>query len=201
VRWLFLPSNSPLDASGSASAHDRIVCVGVMLISSTGCNRPDGSSQCLKRSGSVRSGIPREGLTRTKGEREEQCRALRVHDGTRRTDDNRRAFVKLFARPGVVAKFPFSVHPHVLRHATGHKVANDGRDTRATALSWPRTSRYGLDHRPRGQALQEEQRPGGKALLHGGAALDEHVLPSSQAQPRNRLKEKNAPPMDGRREQ
>ena len=40
-------------------------------------------------------------------------------------------FRKLLALAGVAAKFPFPVHPHMLRHATGYKLANDGRDTRA----------------------------------------------------------------------
>jgi hypothetical protein len=30
---------------------------------------------------------------------------------------------------GEAAKFPFPIHPHMLRHATGYKLANDGRDT------------------------------------------------------------------------
>jgi type 1 fimbriae regulatory protein FimE len=38
---------------------------------------------------------------------------------------------KLIARAGVVAGFTFAVHPHMLRHATGFKLANDGQDTRA----------------------------------------------------------------------
>src|SRR5260370_21603846 len=29
------------------------------------------------------------------------------------------------------AKMPFPVHPHMLRHACGFKIANDGQDTRA----------------------------------------------------------------------
>lgn len=40
-------------------------------------------------------------------------------------------FRKFLARLGVAAKFPFGVHPHMLRHATGYKLANDGQDTRA----------------------------------------------------------------------
>ena len=40
-------------------------------------------------------------------------------------------FRKLPARLAVAAKFPFPVHPHVLRHATGYKLASDGRDTRS----------------------------------------------------------------------
>ena len=37
-------------------------------------------------------------------------------------------------RAGVAAKLPFSVHPHMLRHACGYKLANDGHDTRAIQL-------------------------------------------------------------------
>ena len=32
---------------------------------------------------------------------------------------------------GKAAKMPFSLHPHMLRHACGYKLANDGHDTRA----------------------------------------------------------------------
>jgi len=35
------------------------------------------------------------------------------------------------ARLGKAAKLPFAVHPHMLRHACGFKLANDGHDTRA----------------------------------------------------------------------
>jgi type 1 fimbriae regulatory protein FimB/type 1 fimbriae regulatory protein FimE len=38
---------------------------------------------------------------------------------------------KIVARAGRTAELPFSVHPHMLRHATGYKLANDGHDTRA----------------------------------------------------------------------
>ncbi len=38
---------------------------------------------------------------------------------------------KLVARAGREAKLPFPVHPHMLRHACGYKLANDGHDTRA----------------------------------------------------------------------
>ena len=38
---------------------------------------------------------------------------------------------KLVERAGIEAKMPFKVHPHMLRHATGYKLANDGQDTRA----------------------------------------------------------------------
>jgi type 1 fimbriae regulatory protein FimB/type 1 fimbriae regulatory protein FimE len=44
------------------------------------------------------------------------------------TDSNAR---KMVARAGVAAKLGFPVHPHMLRHACGFKLANDGHDTRA----------------------------------------------------------------------
>jgi type 1 fimbriae regulatory protein FimB/type 1 fimbriae regulatory protein FimE len=38
---------------------------------------------------------------------------------------------KLVARAGRKAGFAFPVHPHMIRHSTGYKLANDGQDTRA----------------------------------------------------------------------
>ena len=38
---------------------------------------------------------------------------------------------KIVGRAGREAGIEFSVHPHMLRHATGYKLANDGQDTRA----------------------------------------------------------------------
>lgn len=38
---------------------------------------------------------------------------------------------KIVARAGRVAGIEFPVHPHILRHAAGYKLANDGQDTRA----------------------------------------------------------------------
>ena len=38
---------------------------------------------------------------------------------------------KLIARAGELAKLPFPVHPHMLRHACGYKLASEGQDTRA----------------------------------------------------------------------
>jgi type 1 fimbriae regulatory protein FimB/type 1 fimbriae regulatory protein FimE len=40
-------------------------------------------------------------------------------------------FHHLMARLGKTAEMPFPVHPHMLRHACGYKLANDGHDTRA----------------------------------------------------------------------
>jgi type 1 fimbriae regulatory protein FimB/type 1 fimbriae regulatory protein FimE len=40
-------------------------------------------------------------------------------------------YQRMVARAGVAAKFTFLVHSHMLRHARGFKLANDGHDTRA----------------------------------------------------------------------
>ena len=38
---------------------------------------------------------------------------------------------KIIARAGVKAGIDFPIHPHMLRHSTGFKLANDGQDTRS----------------------------------------------------------------------
>ena len=38
---------------------------------------------------------------------------------------------KLVTRAGEKAKLPFPIHPHMLRHSVGYKLANEGQDTRA----------------------------------------------------------------------
>jgi type 1 fimbriae regulatory protein FimE len=38
---------------------------------------------------------------------------------------------KLITRAGEKARLPFPIHPHMLRHSTGYKLANDGHDTRS----------------------------------------------------------------------
>jgi len=40
-------------------------------------------------------------------------------------------FRRMIGRLGKAAKMPFPIHPHMLRHACGFKLANDGHDTRA----------------------------------------------------------------------
>ena len=40
-------------------------------------------------------------------------------------------FHRLIQRLGEAAKMPLPIHPHMLRHACGFKLANDGHDTRA----------------------------------------------------------------------
>jgi len=40
-------------------------------------------------------------------------------------------FARLVERAGAEADLSFKAHPHMLRHSTGYKLANDGVDTRA----------------------------------------------------------------------
>jgi site-specific recombinase XerD len=40
-------------------------------------------------------------------------------------------FAKMVERAGQAAGFAFKAHPHMLRHAAGYKLANDGVDTRS----------------------------------------------------------------------
>src|SRR5438477_9851499 len=42
-----------------------------------------------------------------------------------------RGFAQMLSRSALSIDFPFPVHPHMLRHACGFKLANDGHDTRA----------------------------------------------------------------------
>ena len=56
--------------------------------------------------------------------------ALRLHLGTSRTAFRSRISAH-GGQGGVAAKFSFLVHSHMLRHACGFKLANDGHDTRA----------------------------------------------------------------------
>lgn len=43
-------------------------------------------------------------------------------------------FRRMLARVGAISTLDFPVHPHMLRHACGYKLANDGHDTRSIQL-------------------------------------------------------------------
>ena len=61
----------------------------------------------------------------------EQIESRYVFITERRAPMTAAGFRKMVARIGETGKFPFPVHPHMLRHACGYKLANDGQDTRA----------------------------------------------------------------------
>ena len=85
----------------------------------------------------LKNGIP--SVHQLGGEEMRSLRALRREDGASRyvfmtergAPMTPAGFRKLLSRLGVTSKFQFPVHPHMLRHACGYKLANDGRDTRA----------------------------------------------------------------------
>jgi type 1 fimbriae regulatory protein FimB/type 1 fimbriae regulatory protein FimE len=49
----------------------------------------------------------------------------------RRAPMSAAAFRRMVTRLGPAAKMPFGIHPHMLRHSTGFKLANQGVDTRS----------------------------------------------------------------------
>ena len=85
----------------------------------------------------IKNGIP--SVQQLGGEEMRALRALKREDGAGRyvfmtergAPMTPAGFRKMLSRLAVSAKFQFSVHPHMLRHACGYKLANDGRDTRA----------------------------------------------------------------------
>lgn len=84
----------------------------------------------------------KNGLASTHPLRGPELRALRkmlrddpetayVFISERRAPMTAATFRKLIARAGDAAKLGMPIHPHMLRHSTGFKLANDGQDTRA----------------------------------------------------------------------
>jgi integrase len=61
-------------------------------------------------------------------------------------------FVKMVERAGVVPGLGLKVHPHMLRHACGYKLANEGRDTRS--IQDYLHSTYGPVHRTGAKPVQ-----------------------------------------------
>lgn len=57
-----------------------------------------------------------------------------VFPSERRTPLSRWAVAKMLRRAGEAARLGFGVHPHMLRHAAGYRLANEGRDTRSVQL-------------------------------------------------------------------
>jgi integrase len=64
-------------------------------------------------------------------QREQEPKSSFVFTSERGAPFSTAGWRKMVARLGVAAKFDFPVHPHMLRHACGFKLANDGVDTRS----------------------------------------------------------------------
>lgn len=64
-------------------------------------------------------------------QREQAPKSPFVFTSERATPFGTAGFARMIERAGVEAGFEFKAHPHMLRHACGFKLANDGHDTRA----------------------------------------------------------------------
>ena len=74
-------------------------------------------------------GVELRALRRLK--REQQPISRFVFTTERRAPMTSAGFRKLLSRIGEAARLPFPIHPHMLRHAVGYRLANEGQDTRA----------------------------------------------------------------------
>jgi len=64
-------------------------------------------------------------------QREQEPRSSFVFVSERGSPFSTAGFLRMLQRAGEGAKLGFPVHPHMLRHAAGFKLANDGVDTRS----------------------------------------------------------------------
>ena len=63
-------------------------------------------------------------------QREQNTKSPFVFTSERGTPFTKRGFEAMVERAGEAAGFDMKIHPHMLRHACGFKLANDGVDTR-----------------------------------------------------------------------
>ena len=63
-------------------------------------------------------------------QREQEPKSSFVFTTERGSPFSTAGLLRMVQRVGEVTKLGFPVHPHMLRHATGYKLANDGVDTR-----------------------------------------------------------------------
>ena len=64
-------------------------------------------------------------------QREQEPKSAFVFTSERGAPFSPAGFARMIERAGIEAKLGFKTHPHMLRHACGYKLANDGHDTRA----------------------------------------------------------------------
>src|SRR6202046_3589913 len=63
-------------------------------------------------------------------QREQELKSPFVFTSERRTPFTKRGFQAMLERAGKATGFDMKIHPHMLRHACGFKLANDGVNTR-----------------------------------------------------------------------
>jgi integrase len=94
----------------------------------------DGYLHVRRTKGSTDSVHPltgRELRALRKLQREQEPKSPFVFTSERGSPFMTAGFRKMVARLGTAAGFDYCVHPHMLRHACGYKLANDGKDTRS----------------------------------------------------------------------
>jgi site-specific recombinase XerD len=64
-------------------------------------------------------------------QREQEPKSAFIFVSERGSPFSTAGFLRMVQRAGEVARLGFPVHPHMLRHAAGFKLANDGVDTRS----------------------------------------------------------------------
>src|SRR5262252_11122754 len=64
-------------------------------------------------------------------QREQEPKSSFVFTSERGAPFTPAGFARMIERTGIEANFAFKAHPHMLRHACGYKLANDGHDTRS----------------------------------------------------------------------
>ncbi len=64
-------------------------------------------------------------------QRDQEPKSTFVFTSERGAPFSTAGFARMVERAGVEAKLRFKAHPHMLRHACGHALANRGHDTRA----------------------------------------------------------------------
>ena len=64
-------------------------------------------------------------------QREQEPKSPFVFTSERTSPFTTAGFARMIERAGVEARFAFRAHPHMLRHACGYALANQGHDTRA----------------------------------------------------------------------
>src|SRR5208283_3102868 len=64
-------------------------------------------------------------------QREQEPKSPFVFTSERGAPFSTAGFARMVERAGIEANLGFKAHPHMLRHACGYKLANDGHDTRA----------------------------------------------------------------------
>ena len=125
-------NGAPRRRRGPAGVSARPTCGGALSASSSQIYLRHGRLHVNRAKGGIESVHPLHGP---------ELRALRPMRGPgpyvfvteAGTPATTAWFLRMVQRIGRAAKLPFPVHPHMLRHSTGYKLANDGHYTRSLA--------------------------------------------------------------------